>query len=65
MKILKYTDTFEDCPLGCRGKLSYLHDDQWHKTCGGCGVRWNRINNEIINRNGGYGHAANFHEEKS
>lgn len=47
MIILKYTETFEDFPKGCKDKLSYLHDDQEHKTCGGCGTKWNRIENKI------------------
>lgn len=50
MKILKYTKTYEECPKGCRGKLSYLHDDQEHKTCS-CGTKWNRIDNKIVYEN--------------
>lgn len=50
MKILKYTKTYEECPKGCRGKLSYLHDDQEHKTCS-CGTKWNRIDNKIVSEN--------------
>ena len=50
MIILKYTRTYEDCPNGCLGKLSYLHDDQEHKTCGGCSTKWNRIDNIIVEK---------------
>ncbi len=50
MIVLKYTETFEDCPKKCKDKLSYLHDDQEHKICS-CGTKKNRINNKIIKEN--------------
>lgn len=50
MEILKYTKTFESCPKGCRGKLSYLHHDQKHKTCS-CGTKWNRFTNNLVINN--------------
>jgi len=45
IKILKYTQTFENCPNKC-DSISYLHDDQEYKTCIKCGCVWNRINNK-------------------
>lgn len=47
MIVLKYTKTYEDCPIGCKG-ISYLNDDHEHKDCLVCGVKWNRITNKVI-----------------
>lgn len=46
MIILNHTKTQEDCPKGCNG-ISYLNDDQEHKDCIVCGVKWNRLTNKI------------------
>ena len=45
--VLKYTKTHENCPKGCK-EISYLHDDQEHKSCIKCGCKWNRITNEVV-----------------
>lgn len=47
MIVLKHIETFEDCPNGCES-ISYLHDDKEYKSCCGCNVVWNRIDNTII-----------------
>jgi hypothetical protein len=49
MIVLKYTKTYENCPKGCEG-ISYLHDDQEHKTCCKCNTKWNRIENKVVDK---------------
>ena len=45
MILLKYKKTYENCPKGCK-KISYLNDDQQHKDCIKCGLKWNRFTNK-------------------
>ena len=47
MIVLKYTKTHENCPKGCKS-ISYLNDDQEHKDCIECGVKWNRLTNKVV-----------------
>ncbi len=47
MIVLKHTKTHENCPKGCKG-ISYLNDDQEHKDCIVCGVKWNRLTNKVV-----------------
>lgn len=47
MVVLAHTKTYENCPNGHKG-ISYLHDDQEHKTGIECQCVWNRVTNEIV-----------------
>lgn len=49
MIVLKYTKTHENCPKGCKG-VSYLNDDQEHKDCIVCGIKWNRLTNKVVKK---------------
>ena len=47
MIVLAHTKTYEDCPKVHKG-ISYLHDDQEHKTGIECRCVWNRITNQVV-----------------
>ena len=49
MIVLKHTKTHENCPKGCKG-IAYLNDDQEHKNCIVCGVKWNRLTNKVVKK---------------